>query len=538
MRFALESTRSRAAHATWATVAMCLLPALGEAQFPVRSIDGTGNNLDHPYAGKAGARLRRRTSNAYEDGSGSPSMPGMPNPRLVSNLVCAQDGLLPNTVGASDMVWQWGQFLDHDLDLTVAMDPSEPLNISVPAGDPWFDPNNTGLVEIALNRSFYRMTNGVREQMNAITSWIDASNVYGSSMDRALELRTLDGTGRLKASPHPDGDLLPFNVNGFPNEPVAIDPTLFLAGDVRANEQVGLTSMHTLFVREHNALADFFGSMFPNASGDARYELARMFVIAEIQAITYNEFLPVLLGPIIPPYAGYDASVNPTIENVFSTACYRFGHSMLSPQLMRRGADLQPIPDGDLPLREAFFNPSELIDNGGIAPILRGLSMQLAQDVDPYVVDDVRNFLFGPPGAGGFDLASLNIQRGRDHGLPHYNQTRVDVGLAPMASFDELTSDADLRAALETTYGSIDAVDPWVGGLAEDAQPGALVGELVQRVLADQFARLRRGDRLWYENLLPDVLVAWVNSQTLSVIIERNTGASLALDVFHVPTPN
>src|SRR5690606_4936990 len=167
------------------------------------------------------------------------------------------------------------------------------------------------------------------------------------------------------------------------------------------------------------------------------------------QVITYNEFLPALFGDgALSEYTGYDPSVNPGIANIFSTAAYRFGHTLLSPQLLRLNANGTAAPEGHISLQTAFFNPGEVIANG-IDSLLRGASVQLAQELDTQIVDDVRNFLFGPPGAGGFDLASLNIQRGRDHGLGDYNQARIDMGLTPVDEFSDITSDAELAAKLE-----------------------------------------------------------------------------------------
>ncbi|NJL30062.1 MAG: peroxidase, partial [Thermoanaerobaculia bacterium] len=445
---------------------------------------------------------------------------GRPNPRDISNIVIAQPGPIPNTVKGSDFIWQWGQFLDHDLDLAPGASPHEPFDIEVPIGDPFFDPFSTGTEVIPLERSAYNVVAGVRQQINALTAYVDASNVYGSDTARALELRTLDGTGRLKTSA---GDLLPFNVNGFPNAP-STDPSFFLAGDVRANEQVGLAAMHTLFVREHNFWASSIHFLAPWLSDDEVYENARVIVSAEIQAITYREFLPVVLGKNgLSKYKGYDASVNAGIANVFATASYRFGHSMLSPQLLRLDANNQSIPAGPLSLAASFFNPQELVTNG-IDPLLRGLSQQKAQNVDSFIVDEVRNFLFGPPGAGGFDLASLNIQRGREHGLASFNQVRVDYGLPAYTSFAQVNPDPDVQARLAAAYATVDDVDPWVGGLSEAQVPGALVGETLRAVLGDQFERLRDGDRFYYESYLPQPLVALINTQTLSRIIRRNTG--------------
>lgn len=126
---------------------------------------------------------------------------------------------------------------------------------------------------------------------------------------------------------------------------------------------------------------------------------------------------------------------------------------------------------------DAFFSPSQILNND-IDSVIRGLASQRCQSIDTYVIDDVRNFLFGQPGSGGFDLVSLNIQRGRDHGLPSYNDARDSLGLLRLSSFAQLTSDTELQAKLASAYASINDVDLWVGGLAENKYRDAMVGEL------------------------------------------------------------
>ena len=244
---------------------------------------------------------------------------------------------------------------------------------------------------------------------------------------------------------------------------------MFLAGDVRANEQVGLAALHTLFVREHNRLAGRIAAGHPGLDGDQVYELARALVGAEVQVITYREFLPLLLGPgALPAYGGYDPAVDAGIANEFAHAGYRLGHSLLSDTLLRLDANGEEIGAGHLALKDAFFDPTRITGEGGIDPVLRGLAGQTSQNLDVRLVDGVRNFLFGPPGAGGLDLASLNIQRGRDHGLASYNDTREAYGLARAASFSDVSSDPEIAARLEAAYASVDDIDLWVGGLAED----------------------------------------------------------------------
>lgn len=507
-------------------------PNAPPALFPVafRSIDGSGNNTTNASWGSVDEAMLRLGRVAYSDGTSTPAGTDRPSARVVSNAVMAQSGSIVNDMNASDFLWQWGQFVDHDIDETPVADPSEAFDIAVPTGDPSFDPTATGTVTIPLDRSAYLTIDGIRTQFNAITAYIDASNVYGSDDERATALRTLDGTGRLLTS----GDnLLPFNTPGLPNAPSDSD-ALFLAGDIRANEQVALTAMHTLFVREHNRIADSIRDAMPELAGDDVYKLARAIVGAEMQAITYREFLPILLGPnAIRPYDGYHPDVNAGITNEFATAAYRVGHSMLSSEIYRLDADGNEIAAGHLSLATSFFNPQAILDDG-IDPILRGLAAKPCQRVDTYLIDDVRNFLFGPPGSGGFDLASLNIQRGRDHGLPTLNQMRRDLGLPAHASFDDLTSDATVAANLASVYATVDDVDLWVGGMAEDHAPSAVVGETWLRIIGDQFQRLRDGDRFFYRAYLPMPLVDYVNGMTLARIIRANTdvGDELPGNVF------
>jgi hypothetical protein len=501
--------------------------AWGTPPFPltsIRSIDGS----DAPAGGQAGAELLRVAAPDYpDDGSGDviKQPPLVPNPRDVSNTVVAQPSSIVNDRNLSDMVWAWGQFLDHDLDLTLTHPIFGTADIPILDVD---DP--LGPFSIPFDRSDFHPDTGLpgvpRQQINAITSLIDASNVYGSDPIRADALRTFS-RGRLKTS---EGNLLPFNTDGLPNAG-GLSDLLFVAGDIRANEQVGLTAMHTLFVREHNRLAETIAKVLPKASDEEIYQLARKIVGAEMQIITYREFLPALLGPWAPSlddYDGWDPSVDPGIANEFSTASFRFGHSMLSPSLMladKKGAV------GALPLRDAFFNPEFLAGNpNNVDLLLAGFTRQRAQEIDSMIVDDVRNFLFGPPGAGGLDLASLNIQRGRDHGLPGYNELREAYGLDPMASFADVSSDPVTVMALASVYDSVDDIDPWVGGLAEDHLPGASVGELVAAVLVDQFTRLRDGDPYFFLGD-PDLaqaqmhMIIQLHKVTLSDVIRWNTSA-------------
>ena len=184
-----------------------------------RSFDGSGNHRVIDDMNESHTPLARWMPVAYSDLISSMAGAQRPSARAISNEVVAQDSSIPNPKNASDFLWQWGQFLDHDLDLTDGISPPEPHHIPVPAGDRWFDPTGTGAQVIPFNRSIYELSSGIetvnpRAQINEITGWIDGSQVYGSDPVRAAALRTNDGSGRLKTS---DGDLLPFNTEGLAN---------------------------------------------------------------------------------------------------------------------------------------------------------------------------------------------------------------------------------------------------------------------------------------------------------------------------------
>ena len=552
-----------------ASTLCCVSALLGQQTLgqEYRTINGLNNNLTNPTFGEAETELLRLAPNAYADGISTPTggaiNSSLPSAREISNAVSAQPSLTPNSLGASDWVWQWGQFLDHDLDLSGGAPVAEPFDISVPTGDSFFDPNSTGTATIGLNRTISTggSVGSPREQINEVTSFIDGSMVYGSDLARSEGLRDLSSNGLLRTSA---GNLLPFNTTGLPNDngPGLTDATAFVAGDVRVNEQIGLTSAHTLFVREHNriatdlatrlasnetALVDVRDSAIATAGNsvdneaDFIYQSARKLVGAQIQQITYQEFLPVLLGSSAPSSgaSSYDPTINAGISNEFSTAAFRVGHTLLSPNIQL----VDPLTGdniGEVSLQDSFFAPS-FFQTNSIENVLAGLAQQDAQEVDTQIIDEVRNFLFGQPGQGGFDLASLNIQRGRDHGLNDINSTRVALGLSAYDDFLDLTGgDDSLAFQLASEYNSIDDVDLWIGGLAEAHVNGGLVGETFNSILTDQFLRTRDGDRFFFTSELDHLLLLDSNfeSTLLSDIILRNTNiASIQSNVFITAVP-
>jgi Animal haem peroxidase len=467
-----------------------------------RSIDGTQNNLAQPELNAAGTDFTRIGPAHFEDGVIAP-IEGA-NPREISNIVVAGNGDLANPEGLSGMMYAWGQFIDHDLDLSMS-DGVSHIDITIPEGDPTFMPGST----LTLTRAVIDPETGTpgspAAAVNSVTGWLDASNVYGSDAETAASLRLPDG--HMKTS---EGNNLPI-VDG-----------MFMAGDVRAAENPDLTALQTLFVREHNYQVDRLHEAHPTWNGDQLYENAKAIVTAEIANITYNEFLPHLLGPdAIAPYDGYDPNVDPRITEEFAGAAYRFGHSIVSADIEQTGEQGQVL--GAQELKDTFFETAQQFSDAGSADgLLRHLTGDLSNALDTHLVDDLRDFLVDPP--DGMDLAAINIARGRDLGLGTLNETRIALGLDPYTNFDQITSDPQTATNLAAAFGSVDKVDLWTGGLAENHIVGAMVGETFATIIGDQFEALRDGDRYWFENqgFDPQTL-KMIEGTSLADIMVRNT---------------
>ena len=464
-----------------------------------RTYDGSGNNLTNTGWGSAGTTFDSRAQ------SDDMTRTDGPDARDVStNMGDGGYDAPTSSQGLSSMFWAWGQFLDHDITLTAESHDEE----------------------LALGGDMGSVTRSTREngtQINNATAYIDASMVYGTSEADATALRENDGTGRMIID---EDGYLPTDENGQ-----------FKAGDPRVGEQQQLTAMHTIFAREHNRIADTLSEANTEWSGEKVYQEARSLVGAQIQAVTYNEWLPKLLGDdAMGEYGGYDSSQSATLTNEFSTCAFRFCHSMIPDELERLAENGDPIAQGHLKLRDGFFNPDEFRDAGGTDPLLRGLAQQEAMEVDMMMSDELRNFLNAGDDVDG-DLMARNIARGRDHGIENYNVLRAAYGLDPVETWAELSDDPLVVAELQDLYGATpDGLDPFLGALLERPKDGSLLGELNWSIITDQFTRLRDGDRFWYENLFGDDVLAWLNNRSLSDIIRDNTGIEWMQDDVFIAT--
>lgn len=510
-----------------------------------RSIDGMCNNLQNPAWGASLTEFRRILKPIYENGFSTPigwnkdvRYYGHPKPssRLVSTSLLSTETITPDDT-ITHMVMQWGQFLDHDLDHAIPSVSSESWDgidckrscdyaapcypMDVPPGDPrvtnrrCIDFFRSSAICGSGMTSVFFDTIQPREQINQLTAYIDASQVYGFSEELARDLRdfTNDHGHLRKGRFLPSGKyLLPFSNNDVMDCRRNLSESsvnCFLAGDIRANEQVGLLAMHTVWFREHNRIADELRRLNPHWDGETLYQEARKVVGGAVQHITYKLWLPHIIGlagmEILGDYKGYNPTINPGIANVFATAALRFGHTLINPILHRLDANFQPIKEGHLPLFKAFFSPWRLSDEGGIDPLLRGLYTIPAKlkKSNQNLNTALTEHLFETAHAVALDLAAMNIHRARDHGIPGYIDFRKFCGLSDVDTFDDLKqeiSDPEVLSKLKELYGHPGNIDVFVGGILEDQIDGARVGPLFRCLLIEQFRRLRDGDRFWYEN--------------------------------------
>jgi len=443
-------------------------------------------------AAEVAEEFMRLVPSAYADGVSAPRDPGTEPEQIAFTIFSQGEESIENEFDLSALWIFWGQFVDHDLDLAPEQEGAE-AELIKDAGP------------FSVRRSEYLDGTGEdgipREQFNAITPLMDASNVYGSDLARQEALRSFEG-GRLKTGGTVDGvALLPDATDVF--GPDHIETEGFIAGDIRAQENSGLTAVHTLFVNEHNYWADRFAAAHPDWTDEEVFQHARAVIETLIQKITYEEFLPVLLGDALPAYEGYDPEVDPQVTTEFATAAFRFGHTSI-PDLFTFVGEDGAQAAAPLPLFQAFETDA-VIEENGISTLMRGLTEERSQKIDTKVVDSLNFLLFTEDGGlTGFSLPERNILRAYDHGIPGYLDVRAgvlgeaDLPAPSSTDFSIITSDTQVQAQLAAVYDDVGQVDLWVGGLAEDHVPGTTMGPLFQAILADQFARVRDADPLFY----------------------------------------
>ena len=499
-----------------------------------RSIDGICNNLQYPNRAAANTAFKRLQPAEYEDGislpvgydqqvNGDPFAGPWPSARSVSAAVIRDLPLQSKVL--SHLVMTWGQFTDHDLDLFAEFETEvceescdiEEYNqicypIKVSPRDSVFGrrgPNRGECLPLTRSVGTCESENFdmARQQINQITHFLDGSMVYGSTQEVADRLRLFSG-GLLKQSGVTStlkGNL-PFEYQADSEASDSGVPQ-FDAGDVRVNENVPLTIMHTIWLRQHNLIVTELAILNPCWDDERLYQEGRKIVGAMIQIITYKEFLPLIFGEdgyntFIGSYPGYSPNTDATIPNSFATAAFRFGHSLIRPEFTRLDKDNKPLDIGPLSLRDSFFNPLQYFISGGTDPILRGLMQDRSREVDAFLNMVLTEQLFAPTSIGlGQDLASRNIQRGREHGQPSYRSFQeycYNIYEVP-SRFHSQGVEGRLRRLYGFT-GFTNGIDLFAGGLAEERMSGSNLGPTFACIIGKTFADIRNGDRFYWEN--------------------------------------
>eukprot|EP00105_Crassostrea_gigas_P046468 XP_019930616.1 PREDICTED: eosinophil peroxidase isoform X2 [Crassostrea gigas] len=531
-----------------------------------RSADGSCNSLDYPYRGAAVTPQPRYQPAQYDDGLNSPRTTGkkgdkLPSTRLISNKLFRAPGDCTETDHARTlMVMAWGQFIDHDLAFTpVTQDDSSPITcceegaqsrpecfpIPIPSDDPRFTHSCMELVRSASAPC----QAGAREQTNEITSFIDGGVVYGDSIEKWAELVDAQTGGMLTS----EGELLPAGGScKLTNE----DDFCQKAGDKRVNVVPSLGVTHLMFVREHNRIVQKLQKVRPDWDPDTLFQETRKIIGALLQQITYGEFLPsILREQDLVKYNlklkrkrfsySYDSSINPATKNVFNAAAFRFGHSQIPPTMAYVLHDfmtrLRPLP-----MESTFKDPHMLVTQQGrlVPDLARFIITSNSMKTDSQFEEAVRDHLFEESEGKGLDLGALNVQRGRDHGLPSYNAWRKWCGLPVATSFPDLQDISDNhKKILAELYSDVEDIDVYAGGIAEIPPDGASVGALFSCIIGQQFKDLKDGDRYWYENRgvegFSSAQLQEIRKVKLAKIMCENLDVDpIQYDVFHVPSPS
>ena len=392
----------------------------------------------------------------------------------------------------------------------------------------------------------------------------------------------------------------------------------FITGDGRGNENIGLTAVHHVFHAEHNLRVDEIKDLIvaegrqadwqlPNGdwSGERLFQAARFITEMEYQHLVFEEFAR-KVQPQVNLFAGYETDIDPSIVAEFAHTVYRFGHSMLTETVARKDKNPETgeLTDNSVGLIEGFLNPEAFNQGAGgrtldskqaAGSIVRGMTGQIGNEIDEFVTGALRNNLVGLP----LDLATINMARGRDTGVPPLQSARrkfyaatSNSALQPYESWNDFkhgirhpeslanfvaaygkhptivdaTTTADKRAAATLiveggadapadrldylnsegdwanvegkTVTGLDDVDFWVGGLAEKQMPfGGLLGSTFNFVFETQMEKLQDGDRFYYLSRTAGLnFLTQLEENSFAELVMRTTDTThLPFDIFSRP---
>ncbi|XP_071091375.1 dual oxidase 2-like [Haliotis cracherodii] len=511
--------------------------------------NGFYNNLFEPEWGTTGNELLRSAQASYSDQVYEPNQQGRPNPLDISQaLHAAGSSGDASTSGKNAMLVYFGQLVaDEIVNARSAGCPPEYDNIRVPAGHLYRDASE----EMVFKRAGYNQRTGIspnypRQQQNGVTPYLDAGFLYGTTRFWTNAIREFSG-GRLKRlSPAGVKNSFPaLNADRLPlyNPPVPRDHSLreasrfFLMGNTRGHENPFLLSLQIIWFRWHNHLADEISRTNTTLTDEQVFEEARRRVIAHFQKIVVKEWLPRYLGPgpDKPAYKGYNPRVHPGVTQEFAMAAMKYGHTLVPAGVWTisdtctetatsdQGAQGETRPVQAIRLCNTYWDSQDLVQQN-IDSIVRGMALTQAKADNPTYVPDLREYLYGPYEFSRQDLAALDIQRSRDHGLASFNSVRQALNMSSATTWRDVTNDARLQDSLRAVYGNksfSDDLDLITGGLLETRGSGP--GQLFSVIIQDQFQRIIDGDRFWYENtrngLFTQDEIRQINSVTFRQIL-------------------
>ncbi|KAJ3028691.1 UNVERIFIED_CONTAM: hypothetical protein HDU68_001111 [Siphonaria sp. JEL0065] len=400
------------------------------------------------------------------------------------------------------------------LDITVApRNISDPFPIPVPTNDPVFKIPGSPEDFIPVYRSNYLgvdNTKNLRIIPNAFTAFIDCSGLYGNSDDEMKHMRSFQG-GKLKSVFLEKGEFPPIIENG----------------PMKGYFDFNIPNLNMMPVVMH-----------PDWDDELLFQRARRWVIAVVQKITVNNYIPAVTGTQLDPYAGYNPNIDPGIDLYFANVAFRYG--AINQLITRIDESGNQVREGHIVFHKAFFEKlaSQVIKHG-VESILRGFATQKDQVIDTHFVSEVRNYLPLNPGHY-FDLAAIGIQRGRELGIPSYANIRGYFNLTRPYYWSDITSDLGVQQTLSQLYDSVEELDAYVGAFAEDKiDPHSIVSPIQRLSIRNQFTRIRDGDRFWYEN--PGVLSQYemmeLSTFSLGAMVRLNTNCTFYPNNPLVATP-
>ncbi len=498
-----------------------------------RTLDGSYNDLERPAMGMIGARFGR---NVPLDRTHPEPLPGLldPNPRLVSRELLTRDEFVPATI-VNVLAGAWLQFEVHDWFSHGKNLPDKPFELELADDDPWTD--RPMRIDRTRPDPSPDAGGGAATWVTADSHWWDGSQIYGSEPALASALRERKG-GRLRLDP--DGQL-----------PRDLDDKVDLAG-VAGNFWLGLALLHTLFAREHNAIADRLAEEHPNWSDSRLFETARLITAALMAKIHTVEWTPAIIAHPTTKYAMRanwygilgqrlgKRSSNEVLGGIPGSATEHHGVPYSLTEEFVAVYRMHPLLPDDftfhsiendrvlqqLTFRELGVNDVRArLDELGFTNAFYSFGIAHPGAITlhnyPRFLQELRK-----PDGTVVDLAAIDILRVRERGVPRYNEFRRLFHLKPAATFEELTDNPEWARQLRRVYGDVERVDLMVGLYAEPLPKGFGFSDTAFRVFILMASRRLKSDRFFTRDYNAETYTQtgldWIEKTTMSDVLLRH----------------